>query len=83
LFWFGHAARHLRLTTLGFLQYLSPSASFILAVWAYHEPLTRAYLVTFALIWLALVIFTVKAVIRLRSADNRGALAASVSETPA
>jgi chloramphenicol-sensitive protein RarD len=83
LFWFGHAARHLRLTTLGFLQYLSPSASFILAVWAYHEPLTRAYLVTFALIWLALVIFTVEAVIRLRSADNRGALAASVSETPA
>jgi chloramphenicol-sensitive protein RarD len=25
LVWFGHAARHLRLTTLGFLQYLAPS----------------------------------------------------------
>lgn len=83
LFWFGHAARHLRLTTLGFLQYLAPSASFILAVWAYHEPLTRAYLITFALIWFALGLFTVDALARLRSASTRRLLEASVPETPA
>ena len=28
LLWFAHAARHLRLTTVGFLQYLSPSCTF-------------------------------------------------------
>jgi chloramphenicol-sensitive protein RarD len=32
LFWFGYATRHLRLTTIGFLQYLAPSGSFFLGV---------------------------------------------------
>jgi len=32
LIWFGYAARHLRLVTIGFLQYLSPSISFILGL---------------------------------------------------
>ena len=58
LVWFGHAARHLRLTTIGFLQYLAPSGTFFLGVFLYHEPFTRAHLITFALIWLALAIFT-------------------------
>ena len=31
LVWFGHAARHLRMTTVGFLQYLAPSCSFFSA----------------------------------------------------
>jgi chloramphenicol-sensitive protein RarD len=67
LVWFGHAARHLRLTTLGFLQYLSPSCSFFLGVFLYHEPFTRAHLVTFIFIWVALVIFTAEAIWRWRS----------------
>lgn len=58
LVWFGHAARHLRLTTIGFLQYLAPSGTFFLGVFLYHEPFTTAHLVTFALIWIALAIFT-------------------------
>src|SRR2546423_1962732 len=67
LVWFGHAARHLRLTTLGFLQYLSPSCSFFLGVFLYHEPFTRAHLITFIFIWVALVIFTAEAIWRWRS----------------
>ncbi len=58
LVWFGHAARHLRLTTIGFLQYLAPSGTFFLGVFLYHEPFTRAHLLTFALIWIALAVFT-------------------------
>ena len=58
LVWFGYAARHLRLTTVGFLQYLAPSGTFFLGVFLYHEPFTRAHLITFALIWVALAIFT-------------------------
>jgi chloramphenicol-sensitive protein RarD len=58
LVWFGYAARHLRLTTVGFLQYLAPSGTFFLGVFLYQEPFTRAHLITFALIWLALIIFT-------------------------
>ncbi|PYI92857.1 MAG: EamA family transporter RarD [Verrucomicrobia bacterium] len=67
LVWFGHAARHLRLTTVGFLQYLSPSCSFFLGVFLYHEPFTRAHLITFIFIWVALVIFTAEAIWRWRS----------------
>ncbi|MGZ4983172.1 MAG: EamA family transporter RarD [Chthoniobacterales bacterium] len=58
LVWFGHAARHLRLTTVGFLQYLAPSGSFLLGVFLYHEPFTRSHLITFSLIWIALAIFS-------------------------
>ena len=71
LFWFGYATRHLRLITVGFLQYLSPIGSFFLGVFLYHEPFTRGHLVTFVLIWLALALFTGEAVLRWRSSRVR------------
>ncbi|MGI8438379.1 MAG: EamA family transporter RarD [Chthoniobacterales bacterium] len=67
LLWFAHAARHLRLTTLGFLQYLAPSGTFFLGIFAFHEPFRPAQMVTFALIWVALAIFTADAVARWRT----------------
>src|SRR2546423_4589760 len=79
LVWFGHAARHLRLTTLGFLQYLSPSISFFLGVFLYHEPFTRAHLITFTFIWIALVIFTAEAIWRWRSGREREDMAEPVA----
>jgi chloramphenicol-sensitive protein RarD len=75
LVWFGHAARHLRMTTVGFLQYLSPSGSFFLGVFLYHEPFTRAHLITFTFIWVALIIFTAEAIWRWRLGREREALA--------
>jgi chloramphenicol-sensitive protein RarD len=83
LFWFGHAARYLRLTTLGFLQYLSPTGSFFLGVFLYHEPFTRAHLVTFSLIWIALTIFTFEAVTSWRRRRVQNAVESTVCETPA
>jgi chloramphenicol-sensitive protein RarD len=71
LFWFGYATRHLRLITVGFLQYLSPIGSFLLGVFLYHEPFTGGHLVTFILIWIALVIFTGEAVLLWRSTRVR------------
>jgi len=71
LVWFGHAARHLRMTTVGFLQYLAPTGSFFLGVFLYHEPFTRAHLVTFTFIWIALAIFTIEAVLRWRSSRDQ------------
>jgi len=59
LVWFNMAAQSLPLSTLGFLQYLSPTGQFLLAVLVYGEPLTRDRLVAFACIWIALGIFTV------------------------
>ena len=73
LVWFGHAARHLRLTTIGFLQYLAPTGSFLLGVFLYHEPFTRVHLISFALIWTAVGVFTGEMIRLWRSSRERRA----------
>jgi chloramphenicol-sensitive protein RarD len=73
LVWFGHAARNLRLTTVGFLQYLAPSCTFFLGVFLYHETFTRAHLITFTMIWIALAIVSVEALSRWRAQRAREA----------
>jgi chloramphenicol-sensitive protein RarD len=56
---FAAGARRITLTTLGLLQYLGPTIQFGLGVWLFREPLTAARLVGFALIWGALLLYTV------------------------
>lgn len=58
LLWFTEAARRLKLTTIGILQYIGPSGHFLLAVFVYGEPLNPAQLITFACIWSALALYT-------------------------
>jgi chloramphenicol-sensitive protein RarD len=58
---FGQAARRLRLSTLGFLQYLTPTMQFLLALWVFGEPFPPALRVSFGFIWAALLIFIVDA----------------------
>jgi chloramphenicol-sensitive protein RarD len=58
LLWFTKAARRLRLATLGFIQYLSPTGHFLLAVLLFGEPFTLMHAITFACIWAALVLYT-------------------------
>jgi chloramphenicol-sensitive protein RarD len=55
---FGYAARRIRLSTLGLLQYLAPSVQLMLGVWVYHEPFSRARAVCFIFIWAALGLYT-------------------------
>jgi len=55
---FTRGARRLNLSTLGFLQYLSPSCMFLLGVYLYNEPLLNAQVLTFVLIWTALFIYS-------------------------
>ena len=56
---FGAAATRVSLTTMGLLQYLTPTGQFLVAVLVRHEPLPTDRLVGFCLIWLALIVFTV------------------------
>lgn len=60
LVWFAAAARRLRLTVLGFFQYLTPTGHFLLAVFAYGEPFGPARLAAFALIWAALLLVSLE-----------------------
>ncbi len=62
LIWFVAAARRLRLSTMGFLQYIGPSLQFLIAVLVFGEPLQPQMLLTFACIWTALVIYTVDSI---------------------
>ena len=55
---FTAAAQRIRYATLGFFQYIGPSLMFILAVWVYGEPLAADKLVTFAIIWAALALYS-------------------------
>jgi len=57
LLFFGAAARRLRLSTMGILQYLSPTLQFLLAVLAFGEPFSSAQLLSFACIWAAVLIY--------------------------
>ncbi len=57
---FAAAARRLPLSTMGFLQYLSPTLQFLLAVFAYGEAFDRAHAVAFALIWTAVALFAAR-----------------------
>ena len=58
LLWFVNATKRLRLATVGLFQYIGPSLNLVLAVAVYDEPLTQAHGVAFALIWTALVVYT-------------------------
>ena len=54
---FASAARRINLSTVGIVQYLAPSLTFLLAVFYFHEGFGRTQLITFALIWVSLAIF--------------------------
>ena len=55
---FAGAATRLKLSTLGFFQYIGPSMMFLLAVLAYGESFTPDKAITFAFIWGALILFS-------------------------
>ena len=56
---FAAGARRLRLATIGFLQYVSPTLQFLLAVLVYREPFHGVQIVAFAFIWLALLVYAI------------------------
>ena len=59
---FTAAAKRLTLSSLGFFQYIGPSIMFFIATLVFQETLKLDKLVTFAFIWIALIIYTVDSV---------------------
>jgi len=57
---FAAGARQLRMTTLGFLQYLSPSITLIVATAILGEPFGRTNAIAFGLIWMALILVSLE-----------------------
>ncbi|MDT9000508.1 EamA family transporter RarD [Paucibacter sp. APW11] len=65
---FAAGARRIPMTTLGLLQYISPSIQFLLGVWLYHEPFAASRMVGFGLIWAALLVYSAEGWWRSRAA---------------
>ena len=55
---FGNAAKKVSLFIIGLTQYISPSITLLLGIFAYKEPIDRVQLISFAVIWIGLIFFT-------------------------
>jgi chloramphenicol-sensitive protein RarD len=66
LVWFAKGARRIPLSMIGFFQYLAPTISLLLGIFVFKEPFTPTHLVCFGLIWVALIIFTLSQIRRMK-----------------
>jgi chloramphenicol-sensitive protein RarD len=55
---FAAGARRIPLSTLGLLQYFTPTLQLLLGVWLYHEPFGGQRLIGYAFVWSALAVFS-------------------------
>ena len=61
---FGAAASRVRLSTIGFIQYLTPILQFSVGYFILEEPMPPVRWIGFALVWLSLVVLTTDALRR-------------------
>jgi chloramphenicol-sensitive protein RarD len=73
---FGAAVKRVRYSTVGLLQYISPSIVFLIAVFVFREPMNELRWLSFMLIWLGLAVFSYAA---LKEDRSRRALQNSTS----
>ena len=59
---FATSARKIPLTGIGFMQFLAPSITFILATQVYKEPLSSAQLLSFVFIWIGLAVYLTQSI---------------------
>lgn len=59
LFWFGKSAQVIPLSTLGFIQYLSPTLQLLLGIFVYGESFGIEYIICFAFVWAGLICYTI------------------------
>ncbi|MEO0549112.1 MAG: EamA family transporter RarD [Pseudomonadota bacterium] len=75
---FAIAAKRLRLSTIGMMQYIGPTLQFLISVLVFQEVFTMTHALAFGLIWTALVVFTVDSVMGEAKAQRAARAAASV-----
>lgn len=54
---FLYSLKRIKLSTVGILQFITPTTTFFLAVFYYREPFDTSKLVTFALIWISVAMY--------------------------
>ncbi|WP_417328473.1 EamA family transporter RarD [Halarcobacter sp.] len=68
---FNGAATRMKLTTIGFFQYIGPTVAFFIAIFVYNEEFNFDKLVTFILIWIALFVFSLDTINKLRKGTQK------------
>jgi len=63
---FARAVNDIPLSWMGFLQYVSPTISFALGVFLFHEPFTLAHAVCFGLIWTGLILIVIESTLGMK-----------------
>ena len=63
---FGAAASRVPLSTIGFIQYLTPTIQFSIGFFVFGEPMPTVRWIGFALVWVSLAILTIDALKRKR-----------------
>ncbi|MCE1253467.1 MAG: EamA family transporter RarD [Anaerolineae bacterium] len=71
---FSIGVRSAPLSTIGLIQYITPTLQFLIGVLVYHETFSGERLIGFAIIWLALIIFTVENLSAVRHSKNAAGL---------
>ncbi|KMT23259.1 EamA family transporter RarD [Clostridium cylindrosporum] len=56
---FAKGAKRIPLSTLGFIQYISPTMSLLLGIFLFHEKFTIVHLISFGFIWLSLLVYSI------------------------
>ncbi|MCC8145487.1 MAG: EamA family transporter RarD [Bacteroidales bacterium] len=59
LYWFGKSAQVIPLSTMGFIQYLSPTLQLLLGIFVYGETFGIEYFICFAFVWAGLIFYTI------------------------
>ncbi len=67
---FSYSAKVLHLSTLGILQYITPTIVFLLGVFVYNEYFSANMLLTFVLIWAGLIIYSADGLIQLKKSKK-------------
>ena len=65
---YANGAKLLRLSTIGIMQYIAPTMIFLTAIIAFDEPIDRAKMIAFPIIWTALIVYTGSMIVTARRA---------------
>ncbi len=75
---FAIAAKRLRLSTIGMMQYIGPTLQFLISVVVFKEAFGLTHAIAFSFIWTALIVFTVDSLLGEAKARRMARAAASV-----
>ncbi len=70
LVWFGRAATLIPLSTIGFMQYLSPTLQLLIGIIVYKESFDLNHVISFGIVWIGLGIYSWSMIKKMREKKN-------------